>query len=183
MPIQKATTGQLEDAQRIAIEQARYTMEHNFLMPSLVEHMKLAGGEKSITVPKVGQMSAADLTDGVDLADSEDIGMTSVSLTTSEVGLKVILTDKLARQENEDVFRIVGRQMGDAMGRKKEEDLLGLFSGFSTDLGTAGFGLEFGNLSVCQVYPKNFPGITIRVTWYHHRQSLQTYLSLIPVNH
>ena len=129
MPTQAATTGQLDDAQRIAIAKARFTAEHSAPVFNLVEHMTLADGEKSITVPKVGQMSAAGLTDGIDMTDSEDIGMTTTSLTTSEVGLKVILTDKLVRQENEDVMKMVGRQMGDAVARKKDTDrllLLGL---------------------------------------------------------
>lgn len=154
MAIQAATTGQLEEAQRIAIEQTRYTAEFKAPMKGLVEHMRLQKGEKSITVPKVGQMTAIGLSDGVDLADSEEIGMTTTSLTTSEVGLKVILTDKLVRQENEDVFRIVGRQMGDAMARKADIDLLGLFSGFSTELGATTRDLELGNLAVCAGYPE-----------------------------
>ena len=154
MAIQAATTGQLEEAQRIAIEQTRYTAEFKAPMKSLVEHMRLQKGEKSITVPKVGQMTAIGLTDGIDLSATEDIGMTTTSLTTSEVGLKVILTDKLVRQENEDVFRIVGRQMGDAMARKADKDLLGLFSGFSTELGATTRDLELGNLAVCAGYPE-----------------------------
>ncbi len=154
MAIQAATTGQLEEAQRIAIEQTRYTAEFKAPMKSLVEHMRLQKGEKSITVPKVGQMTAIGLSDGVDLAGSEEIGMSTTSLTTSEVGLKVILTDKLVRQENEDVFRIVGRQMGEAMARKADKDLLGLFSGFSTELGATTRDLELGNLAVCVGYPE-----------------------------
>lgn len=126
MGIQTATTGNLDDAQRIVIAQCRYTLEHNAVMRNLVELFKLGQGEKQITVPKVSQMTAHSLTDGVDLAESEDIGMTTTDLTTSEVGLKVILTYKLLRQENEDVFRIVGRQMGDALARKVDEDLIAL---------------------------------------------------------
>lgn len=150
MSIQTVTTGQLEDAQRIAIEQTRYTMEHNAPMLGLIERMRLGKGEKSITVPKVGQMTAANLSDGVDLASSEDIGMTSTSLTTGEVGLKVILTDKLVRQENEDAFRIVGRQMGDAVARKKDRDALALFAALNsgTDLGLAARDMEIGNVNV-----------------------------------
>ena len=131
-------------------------------MLGLVEKMTLKNGEKSITVPKVGQMTAASLTDGVDLTDTSDIGMTTVSLTAAEVGLKVILTDKLVRQENEDVFRMVGTQMGDAMARKKDSDLLGLFSALNggTDLGASGRDLEWPNLLVAigharaQKFPK-----------------------------
>ncbi len=150
MPIQTATTGNLENAQRIVVEQIRYTAENNAPMLGLVEHFSLGKGEKSITVPKVGQFTASALTDGIDLTDSEDIGMTTVSLTTAEVGLKVILTDKLTRQENEDVFRVVGRQAGDAVARKKDGDLLALFSSLNggVDLGSAGRDLELGNLLV-----------------------------------
>lgn len=156
MAIQTATTGQLENAQRIAIAQTRYTAEHSAPMTALVEHFSLAQGEKTVTVPKVGQMTASDLTDGVDLVDSEDIGMTTVDLTTSEVGLKVILTDKLVRQQNEDVFRVVGRQMGDAMARKKDEDLLGLLSALNggTTLGAAGASLTLQNLASCIAFAK-----------------------------
>lgn len=150
MAVQTATTGQLENAQNIAIAKCRFTMEHNAPCVELVEHMTLKKGEKQITVPKVAQVSAHDLVDGVDLVDTEDIGMTTVDLTTAEVGLKFILTDKLVRQENEDVFRIVGRQMGDAMARKKDTDVIALFAGFSaTDLGLDGKYLTMQNLHAC----------------------------------
>ena len=148
MPIQAATTGQLENAQRIAIEQTRYTAEHNAPMTNLIERFRLAQGEKSVTVPKVAQLTANALTDGVDLAASDDIGMTTTSLTTAEIGLKVILTDKLVRQENEDVFRIVGRQMGDAIARKKDIDILALFTALNggTDLVGGTKDMELGNV-------------------------------------
>ena len=171
MPLQTATTGQLEDAQRIAIEETRFTAEHNAPMLQLIEKMRLAQGEKSITVPKVGQMTAANLTDGVDLTASEDIGMTTVSLTSGEVGLKVILTDKLVRQENEDVFRIVGRQMGDAMARKKDIDVLNLFSALGAtldgDIGAGGFNLEIQNVTAAIAYAKanKFP---MPISFVHH---------------
>ena len=90
MAIQKATTGQLENAQRVVIAKARYTMEHNQPCVELVEKMSLGQGERAITVPKVGQMTASDLVDGVDITDSEAIGMTTADLTTGEVGLKVM---------------------------------------------------------------------------------------------
>ncbi len=131
MGIQTATSGQLASAQNIILVQSRYTEEHNAPCAQLIEHFTLPMGAKQMTVPKVGQMAANALTDGLDMVDSEDIGMTTTDLTTSEVGLKVILTDKLVRQENEDVFKMVGRQMGDAMARKKDTDIIALFSGLN----------------------------------------------------
>lgn len=151
MATQTATTGNLENAQRIAIAKARYTAEHNAPCVNLIEHMTLKQGEKQVTVPKVGQMTASDLTDGIDIVDTEDISMTTTDLTTAEVGMKVILTDKLLRQENESVFAMVGVQMGDGMARKKDTDVLALFESLNggTDLGADDKNLTVTNLAAC----------------------------------
>jgi hypothetical protein len=133
MAIQTAGTTELDEAQRIIIAKSRYTQEHVAPMLQLAEHFTLAKGEKQLTIPKVGQMDASDLTDGVDMTASEDIGMTADQIDTEEVGLKVIITDKLARQLNEDVFAMVGKQVGDAMARKKDKDLLALFDSLGGD--------------------------------------------------
>ncbi len=156
MPTQTATTGNLENAQKIAIAECRFTMEHSMPCARLVEHMTLSKGEKQRTVPKVGQMEAHDLVDGADLVDSESIGMTTIDLTSAEVGLKVILTDKLVRQESEDVMRIVGRQMGDAMARKKDKDVIALFSALNggTTLGADNINLSLTNLAACISHAK-----------------------------
>lgn len=129
--IQSATTGNLENAQNVIIAQSMFTAEHSDPCKALVTQYRLAAGAKQFTLPKVGQMTSANLTDGVDIVNQQDIGMTTTDLTTGEVGLKVILTDKLLRQENEDVFKIVGRQMGDAQSRKMNRDLIALYSGLN----------------------------------------------------
>ena len=124
---QPATTGNLENAQRIIISSARYTEEHNAPALALIEQFTLPKGSKQVTVPKVGQMSMSDLVDGQDIIDEEEIGMTTVDLTASEVGAKVILTDKLVRQAADNVCSIVGRQLGDGMARKKDTDVIALY--------------------------------------------------------
>lgn len=151
MPTQTATTGDLENAQRIALAAARYSEEHNWPSANLIEHFTLAKGEKQLTIPKVARMTASDLIDGVDMTDSEDIGMTTVDLTTAEVGLKVILTDKLITQANDEVMGMVGRQMGDGMGRKKERDINALFSALNsgTALGADNINFTVRNAAAC----------------------------------
>ena len=151
---QTATTGSLESAQNIIIAAARYTEEHNAPAMNLIEQFTLPKGSKQVTVPKVGQMSMQDLTDGVDIVDEEDIGMTTVDLTASEVGAKIILTDKLVRQSAENVFSMIGRQLGDGMARKKDVDVLSLYSGFSTDFGAAGRQMTLANVSAAIAYAK-----------------------------
>ena len=151
---QTATTGSLENAQRIIIASARYTEEHNAPAMNLIEKFTLPKGSKQVTVPKVGQMSMSDLVDGLDIVDEEQIGMTTVDLTASEVGAKIIITDKLARQSAENVFSLIGRQLGDGMARKKDVDVLALYSGFSTDIGAAGRSMSLANVSATVAYAK-----------------------------
>ena len=127
MVAQTSTTGNLQNMSRIMLAQARYTEEHNAPMVGLVEKFNLGKGEYQLTIPKVGQMTAEDLSDGQDMIDSEDINVATVTATTAEVGLKVIITDTLLQQNNEDVYKIIGRQMGDAMARKKDNDIIALF--------------------------------------------------------
>ncbi len=149
MPIQTATTGNLEVASKIAFAQCRQTMEANQPCVELISHATLKKGEKQLTWPKVGQMTAQSLTDGIPYTASESIGMTSTDLTTGEVGLLVILTDKLLYQENEDVFGIIGVQMGNAMARKKNRDAIALYAGLNggTSLGGAGKTMSMANLA------------------------------------
>ena len=125
---QTATTGNLENASKIIIAAARYTEEHNAPAMALIESFSLPKGAKQVTVPKVGQMTVSDLQDGRDIVDEEEIGMTTVDLTAAEVGAKVILTDKLVREQQNNVFTIIGKQLGDAMARKKDTDVHALYS-------------------------------------------------------
>ena len=153
---QTATTGNLENAQRIIISSARYTEEHNAPALALIEQFKLPKGAKQMTVPKVGQMSMSDLQDGIDIVDEEEIGMTTVDLTASEVGAKVILTDKLVRQSAPNVMSIIGRQLGDGMARKKDNDVLALYTNLNggTKLGAATKFMKASNIQAIIAYAK-----------------------------
>ena len=136
MAIQVYNETELAKAQQVIIAEVRYTSEFAAPCPNLVEHFTLGSGEKRIDVPKVSQMTATNLSDGVDMTDSEAIGMSTTELTTGEVGLKAILTNKLVRQSKPELYRVIGRQMGDAMARKKDKDIIALFDDFTaTDLG------------------------------------------------
>ena len=153
---QTATTGNLEKAQKTIIATARYTEEHNAPAMALIESMNLPKGASTVTVPKVGQMSMSDLVDGQDIIDEEEIGMTTVDLTASEVGAKIILTDKLVRQMAQNVFSIIGRQLGDGMARKKDTDVHALYSGLNggTTLGAAGGTVTLAKIAGAIAYTK-----------------------------
>ena len=136
---QTSATGNLENASREMISTARYTEEHSAPILNLVEKFTLQKGSDTLVIPKVGQMTISDLTEGQDIVDTEEIGMSTVSVTPSEVGGKVIITYKLLRQNSQNIWRVVGRQLGEGMARKKDSDLAALFSALndSTVLGAA----------------------------------------------
>jgi len=140
MAVQTSTSGQLENASMEMIATARYTEEHSAPIINLIERFTLGQGHDTVVVPKVGQMTMSALNEGQDIVDEQAIGMTTVSVTPSEVGAKVIVTDKLLRQSTQEVWRMVGRQLGDGMGRKKDIDAAALFTSLNdgTNLGAAG---------------------------------------------
>lgn len=131
MAVQTSTTGQLENASKEMIAMARFTTEHNAPMLQLVERFKLERGADTLVVPKVAQISMDPLSEGQDIVSEKDIGMTTVSITPSEVGAKIIITDKLLRQNTQNIWSIIGRQMGEGMVRRKDGDLLALFTGLN----------------------------------------------------
>ena len=149
MAVQTSGTGNLQNMSRIMLASARYTEEHNAPMVGLIEKFSLGKGEYQLTIPKVAQMTAEDLAEGQDMIDSEDLDLSTVTATTAEVGLKVIITDTLLQQNNEAVFKIIGRQMGDAMARKKDNDIIALFPSLNggTVLGADDKSLNLANAS------------------------------------
>ena len=148
---QTSTTGSLENASREMITTARYTEEHNAPCMELVEKFTLQKGSDTLIVPKVGTMTVGALAEGQDLIDEEEMGMSTISVQASEVGAKIIITDKLLRENTQQVWQIVGRQLGEAMARKKDGDILDLFSALNggTDLGATTKTLSLANTASC----------------------------------
>ena len=146
---QISTTGQLENASQEMIESARYTAEHNAPLEALVTKFTLKKGQDTGVFPKVGQISMSSLAEGQDIIDEEDIGMTTVSATPAEVGCKVILTDKLLRQNDAVTFQMIGKQMGDGGKRVRETDIASLFSALNggTEHGGTGAAFSVANVS------------------------------------
>ena len=146
---QISTTGQLENASQEMIDSARYTAEHNAPLEALVTKFTLKKGQDTGVFPKVGQISMSSLAEGQDIIDEEDIGMTTVSATPAEVGCKVILTDKLLRQNDAVTFQMIGKQMGDGGKRVRETDIANLFSALNggTEHGGTGAAFSVANVS------------------------------------
>ena len=138
---------------------ARFTYEHNSICPQVFTRMTLDPGEKSVYIPKFGGVSAKDLTDGVDMTESQSLTITGTTHTTDEAGCKVIITRKLRHQLKADAYAAAGRVIGNAMWKKMDEDGLGLFSGLDTTVGAAGtaFSIDYMQVAVTQCYAQAEP--------------------------
>lgn len=105
---------------------------------SLVHRVEIGQGEKQVNLPFWGRMTAVATTEGVDLASPSQMSVTVRNLTATEHGLLSFVSNRLKRQNNENVLATVGKMQGNAIGRLLDSDLLALFASVSNSIGAAG---------------------------------------------
>ena len=131
------TSTTLDDLFVNIIAQARFTAEEQSLMMGLVTQYNIGSqAGKTIQIPKYPVINATDLTEAVDLT-STTVSTSSVSVTVGEVGAQVVLTDLATMGAGNPAVEL-GTVLGNAIATKMDQDLLGLFTGFSSALGAAG---------------------------------------------
>ena len=133
---QEATGAVLSELYANIVQSALYTMNEKTIIRPLVRNYDMSGTPGlTAQVPIYPSVAAAAVADGTDLANVA-FNTTSKTITASEIGVMVELTDLAAEGANDDVAAAIGRQLGAAMAEKVDTDLAGLFSGFSSSIGT-----------------------------------------------
>jgi len=122
------------------LSRAKDVVEKPTVMSEFVTKVMLEDGDGlTYNWPKFAtKLDAISLSEGTPINNPQKLIPSSRQFTTSEVGVHVVLTDKAVRVTPERMVARAGKFMGNAMKRKKETDLLSLFSGLSRDLGAAG---------------------------------------------
>lgn len=150
------TTTVLADTVPTILEKARFTQRFSAVMASLVWNIKkeLRDGS-TINIPYFGTVTADVLTEGVDMTVSKDMEDTLVTITPREVGCKIILTDKLVRDNKEDIKAAAGRILGEAMEYKRDYDLIGQIDNAPTSspdhtLGDGSTALTMGEIAAAR---------------------------------
>ena len=134
-----STTTVLSDTISTVISEARYTEQIKEVISGVCWRItKPLHDGSTINLPYWGTVSAKSLSEGIDMVSPQAMEDTNVQFTPGEVGAQIVLTDKVARDNNEDVLRAAGRILGEAMVAKREQDLAGQFTDATTDLGGAG---------------------------------------------
>lgn len=87
-------------------------------------------------IPKYGTIAAAAVAEGTDLSTPTSFSTDVTTVTASEIGVNVSLTDIAREGAAEDVAAAIGRQIGDGMANKVDQSLAALFEGFSNTVGS-----------------------------------------------
>jgi len=132
-----STTTTLDDLFANIIKEAIFVSQETSLVRNLVTSFDISGESgKTVQVPVYAAAAAAALTEGTDMS-STAISTSSKTITVSEAGVQALLTDMASKSAMGDVAGDLGRILGEAVAKKMDTDLIGLFSGFSAGQGTA----------------------------------------------
>ena len=130
----------------IISEQVKDALMAVVVTPALLDFYDLAGSaSKAIKVPKAAKFTAAALTEGTEVANTQ-LTTTSVTGTAAEIGIMATVTDVLDVSSIAAAHGAKLRQLGRSLGDKMDVDICALFSGFSTTVGTSTSNITLANL-------------------------------------
>ena len=142
-----SSSSSLSDQSSIVIAAAIANIEPAGPTNQLVSRYDIPQGSKQVNIPIWGRNDAAALSEGVDITTPQQLSVTVTSITSSEHGILTFVSDRLTRQNNEDILSHVGDVQGGALGRLLEDDLITLFDGFSNSIGSAGSNLTYRDIA------------------------------------
>lgn len=138
----------LDDTLPVIKGEARFTEQYLEVLSKLCWRIEkpLHSGTNT-DLPYWGTVIAKNQTEGVDMATSETMSDTNVRFTPGEVGVKLLVTHKAIRDNQEDVIRAGGAICGAAMVVKRETDLAGQLDDATSSMGAANTTLSLGHLA------------------------------------
>lgn len=137
----------IDNAVKTYVAESRYTMQERpgVVWGSISKETLPENNGPTVSVPKYGQISTYALTDGIDMANAQEITDSGISITPAEYGAQVVLTDMLMMTAKDDFFRVAGRLLGESFDRQREQTLCDDFDNFSVALGSAGTAMNIGH--------------------------------------
>jgi len=130
----ETTSSTISELYTEIVAEAQFVASEKSIMRNLVKNYAISGGGKAVEVPVYAQVSAAAVADATDLANTA-INPTSVTITASEVGVMTTLTDLARNSAPRNVAADIGKLFGEALARKQDADLTGLFDALTTEVG------------------------------------------------
>src|SRR3990167_1710592 len=140
---------QIDQATRTFLAESRYTLqERPGVIAGSIRRERLPEHQgASVNIPKYGTVTTYALTEGVDMAQAQQITDTLMTITPAEFGAQVILTDLMMMTVKDEFFRVAGRILADSFDRQREQTLCDDFDNYSNNQGTTtGVALNLGNI-------------------------------------
>jgi N4-gp56 family major capsid protein len=130
-----STTTTLNDLLPSIVAEAMFVASERSIMRGLVKNYSLAPGQgKTVTVPIYPNQTAATVTEGDEVSNAE-VATSGATLTITTAAIRTLVTDLAVQQSASNVVSDLGRLFGEAIARKIDTDLTGLFAGFSAGKG------------------------------------------------
>jgi N4-gp56 family major capsid protein len=169
------TMATYDDVQLAAIiaDEVKDALMATVVTPALLDFYDLAGQEsKAVKIPKANKFTAAAVAEGVELANTA-LTTTSVTLTSSEIGIMATITDVLELSDIPAAHAARLRQLGRAMGDKIDVDICALFQGFSRPVGTTTVNIALTHLldGIYELEVADAGGLGAFVSVLHPRQT------------
>ena len=119
------------------VQAGLFTLNETSIMRPLIRNYDISGTPGlTAQVPIYPTVATTTPGDGVDLANAAFDLTTNKTITATEKGVMVTLTDLMKETASEDVASAIGTQIGSALAEKVDTDIAALFSGFSQTVGT-----------------------------------------------
>lgn len=130
-----STTTSLNDLLPQIVAEAMFVAGERSIMRGLVKNYNLASGQgKTVTVPIYPRQAATTLTEGNEIANTA-VSTEGSTLTVETAAIRTLVTDLAVASSASNVVADLGRLFGEAIARKMDTDLTGLFTGFQNGLG------------------------------------------------
>tara|TARA_B100000519_G_scaffold90095_1_gene78165 strand:+ start:7793 stop:8638 length:846 start_codon:yes stop_codon:yes gene_type:complete len=143
----ESTTSSLNDLIAPIVQEAMFVASETAIMPGLVKNFTVpANAGKVLQVPIYGtQTIASDVGENSNLTNTE-VSTSKADITLTEAGIMTTLTDMARNHSVSNVVADLGKLFGEAIAKRHDRALTGLFSSFSTSIGAAQDEIEVKDL-------------------------------------
>ena len=132
-----STTSNLNTTQKTMMIKAAHAFEPSAPDPSLVAQEDLPQGHYQAIVATYARLSdAAQLTEGVDVSQIEQLVTNTLTINPAEHGIIVTSSKKLARRQgDENVLSTTAELLGISLRAREAKDIIALYDNFSKSVG------------------------------------------------
>jgi N4-gp56 family major capsid protein len=128
-----STTVTLNDLLPTIVQEALFVANERSIMRGLVKNYTLGQAQgKTIQVPIFPVQTAAAVTEGDEVTNTA-VSTDVASFNVAQVGLRTLVTDMAIQASASNVIADLGQLFGNAIAKKIDQDLMALFSGFTTN--------------------------------------------------